>query len=109
MKCIQCGREFKPKHKLAQLCSDKCKAERVKIKQQEWLEKKRAEHKEEEDTSQEANSTSCHRAAICVYGGTVGTMIICDYLCKTGKSRSGYPSECTHYRKRKRKLRGIPT
>ena len=104
MKCIQCGKEFKPTNKTNQLCSEECKMKRRKVTQREWRAHKRAQIGIRYKVN--TPSTICTRAATCIYGAVLGTGVCCDYIGATGKSRGGYPGECKYYKKRKKKLRG---
>lgn len=40
MKCVVCGKEFEPKHKLTVCCSGKCKDEKIRLNQYNYRMKK---------------------------------------------------------------------
>ena len=49
----------------------------------------------------------CRRLMTCKYAASLdgSNLRCCDYIGKTGKSRGGYPDECTHYEPKKKRGR----
>lgn len=98
MICLYCNKKFTPTSRNQKLCSDECKLARNRQMQKEWRDKRGIKPRIGK------SSTICWRSASCVYGETLGTGTMCDYIGKTGMMRGGYPDECTHYKKRKKSL-----
>lgn len=93
-KCIVCGKPLDMKvYHSYKYCSKAC------------MRKKNGHKKVKSRKEIDENSkTLCRVASTCYYANTSNkSFIFCDYLDKTGQVRGGLPSECTHWKPRKKK------
>lgn len=81
MKCLQCGAPLVGKQ--SKFCSEEC----------------RRKHNNEIQ-KQKTDRCECKRKETCIYGAKLSGMYCCDYIGATGKSRGGYPDECTYYKRK---------